>query len=100
MKYHNKRVTVDGIKFDSLKEAARYQELMMLQKAGKISNLELQKSFPFKLNGVSICSYRCDFQYTENNKTIVEDVKGFLTQTYRIKRKLIRAFYGIDIKET
>ena len=116
-KYGSKKVRVDGIVFDSKKEAARYCELKLLQRAGKIKGLELQKTFELipaqrepdtigKRGGVKkgkvieqSVKYVADFVYTENGKTIVEDTKGFKTKDYIIKRKMLLYFYGIRIKE-
>lgn len=108
---------VDGIIFDSKKEAHRYLELKLLQRAGKIQNLELQKPFELiptqrepetmtktgkvkqgKVIEKSV-KYIADFVYTENGKTVVEDTKGFKTKDYIIKRKLMLYVYGIKIKE-
>lgn len=106
MKYHNKKVTFDGEVFDSQKEAMRFAELKMLERAGVITELRRQVSFelipPQKINGRSAeraCCYKADFVYTENGETIVEDVKGFRTKDYIIKRKLMLYVYGIKIKE-
>ena len=116
-KYGSKKVTIDGIRFDSKKEAARYCELKLLQRAGKIKGLELQKSFELipaqrepdtigKRGGVKkgkvieqAVKYVADFVYTENGKTIVEDTKGFRTKDYIIKRKLMLYVHGIKIRE-
>lgn len=98
-KYRNKKVTFDGYTFDSLKEYCRYVELKILQKAGEISDLKLQVKFELTFNAVKICSYIADFTYTQAGDKVVEDVKGFKTGIYSIKRKLMLAFYGIKIKE-
>lgn len=116
-KYGSKKVRIDGIVFDSKKEAARYCELKLLQRAGKIKNLELQKTFELipaqrepdtigKRGGVKkgkviekAVKYVADFVYTENGRTIVEDTKGFRTKDYIIKRKLMLYVHGIKIRE-
>lgn len=105
-KYKNKKVTFDGEVFDSKKEASRFIELRLLERAGKIQELRRQVEFELipsqKLNGKTIerkCSYRADFVYSENGKTVVEDTKGFRTKEYIIKRKLMLYVYGIKIKE-
>ncbi|MGN1269370.1 MAG: DUF1064 domain-containing protein [Clostridia bacterium] len=98
-KYRNKKVIVDGIKFDSIKEKNRYIELKLLEKAGKIKNLQLQPKFllqeSFKKNGKIYrkIEYIADFMYTENDKTIVEDIKGMETKEFKIKRKLFEYKY-------
>ena len=90
----------DGTWFDSKKEEKRYTELLILQRAGKISNLELQPRYDMILNGVEICYYQADFRYQEGLKLIVEDVKGFKTPMYNLKKKMMRAFHAIEIFET
>ena len=100
-KYHNKRTTVDGITFDSKKEARRYAELKMLEKGGAISQLVLQPRFElqesFKKNGKTYrkIEYVADFMYRDNEKnvTIVEDVKGVKTDVYKLKRKMFEKVY-------
>ena len=106
-KYHAKKTTVNGITFDSKREAARYSELLLLLRAGKISALRRQEKFvliPAQRDtaGKVIereCSYKADFAYIENGETVVEDVKGMRTKEYIIKRKLMLYRYGIRIRE-
>jgi hypothetical protein len=102
-KYHNIKTVVLNKTFDSKKEAARYEELLLLESEGTILNLKTQVTYPFTLNGFKICSYRCDFAYDLPDGTpIVEDVKSVRTAkipVYRIKFKMMQAFYGITIKE-
>ena len=98
-KFHAQRAEVDGITFDSKKEAARYGELKLLLKAGEITDLELQVTYPMIVNKQKVCSYRTDFRYTEKGKQIVEDVKGIRTSLYGLKKKLLKACYGIEISE-
>lgn len=116
-KYKNKKVSVDGILFDSKKEARRYTELKLLERAGKISKLALQ--VPFELiptqrepdtigrNGGTYKGkvieravvYKADFTYWQGNEFVVEDTKGFRTPEYVIKRKLMLYIHGVRIKE-
>ena len=117
-KYHNKKITVDGITFDSKKEANRWCELLLLERAGQIKNLERQKVFELiptqreilpekdkygnnKLGKVieRPVKYKADFTYIENGKMIVEDTKGYRTSEYVIKRKLLLYLHGIRIRE-
>ena len=107
-KYNSKKTIVDGQVFDSRKEAKRYQELLFLERAGAIKNLSRQVKFVLipsqrdEATGKVIereCSYRADFEYTEDGKTIVEDVKGFRTKEYILKRKMMLWKYGIRIRE-
>ena len=112
-KYHARKTVVDGVEFDSRKEAKRWQELRLLEKAGAISNLKRQVRFELipaqrdKKTGKVIeraCSYIADFCYTERNGAwedyVVEDAKGYRTDAYKIKRKLMLQEYGVRIRET
>lgn len=108
-KYGNKRIVMDGEHFDSMKEAARYQELKLLERAGEIR--ELKRQVPFVLIPVQKddkgkviereLKYIADFTYIEKGKLVrtVEDVKGLRTEVYKIKRKLMLYRNGIRIKE-
>ena len=105
-KYHNQKMNVDGIEFDSKKEARRWCELRLLEKAGAIKDLKRQVKFVLiptqKINGIVAereCAYVADFVYSEGNNTIIEDTKGFKTPDYKIKRKLMLWVHGISIKE-
>lgn len=98
-KYGNKKTVVDGITFDSKKEAARYQELKLMQKAGLIAGLGMHPSFDLWVNNQRVCRYVADFSYQENGKTVVEDVKGVKTPVYNLKKKLMKALHGIEIQE-
>ena len=104
-KYGAKKVQVDGITFDSKKEASRYQVLKLMEQAGAIQNLELQKRFElipsFKVDGKTIrgITYKADFCYYENGQYVVEDVKGYRTDVYKLKAKLFAYRYGFQIKE-
>ena len=115
-KYGNRKVTVNGITFDSKKEAARYEELRYLEMAGKIKHLQRQVKFVLipsqreviidgfkKKDGKVIereCSYLADFTYTTaDGEKVVEDVKGCKTKEYIIKRKMMLYLHGIRIKE-
>lgn len=92
---------MNGHSFASKKEAQRYVELLILQNSHQISNLELQPKFPFIINGKKVCTYIADFRYLDkNNIEIVEDVKGFKTPVYKIKKKLLLVLYpDINFKE-
>lgn len=103
-KYRNKRTLLDGILFDSKKEASRYGQLKLGELGGVVRNLRVQVPYKLKVNGQLICTYRADFVYEDkfgrNWKEIVEDVKGVKTRDYVLKRKLMKAIYGIEIRET
>lgn len=101
-KYGAKPCVIDGIAFPSRKEGNRYSELKLLQRAGIVSNLECQIPYDIEVNGIHVCKYIADFRYwdVEKKKQVVEDAKGFKTDVYRLKRKLMRATFGIEIVET
>ena len=99
-KYHNKRIEIDGIWFDSMKEGATYQNLKLLKKTGAIRSFERQEEYPLVVNGQMICKYRCDFRVVwKDGRIEIWDVKGFRTREYRIKKKLMAAIHKIEILE-
>ena len=100
-KYHNRKTEYMGIEFDSQKEKRRYQDLVLLERAGLISNLELQPRYDLVVNGHKLGFYKADFRYKDVSKglTIVEDVKGMRTAVYILKKKLVKALYEVDIVE-
>lgn len=113
-KYGARKTVVDGITFDSLKEARRYGELKALENAGKITGLELQPAFPIVISGKPVryprgksgrlgrvITYKADFEYFDfgRDKVVIEDAKGFATKEYKIKRALVEHTYGIEIEE-
>lgn len=105
-KYGAKKTTVNGITFDSRAEARRYDDLLLLQRAGHISGLTLQVPFELaksvKFAGSArakpAIKYIADFVYSEGGKTVVEDCKGVLTKEFQIKRHLMLANRGIDVR--
>lgn len=99
-KYNAQKTVIDGVTFASAKEAKRYSELRLLERAGVIRQLELQPRFPLIVNGIKVCIYYGDFSYFENNARVVEDTKGFKTREYINKRKLLLALNpGLDHRE-
>lgn len=105
-KYNSRKVERDGMKFDSAKEYRRFCELSLLEKAGKVTDLQRQVKFELipsqRIGGKVVeraCTYVADFVYTENGNQVVEDTKGFKTKDYIIKRKLMLHNFGIQIKE-
>lgn len=99
-KYRAIPTTVDGIRFASKAEARRYSELQILKAAGEISELTLQPRYRIEVQGRKICDYVADFGYFNAlGRYIVEDVKGVLTPVYKLKKKLVKACWGIDIEE-
>lgn len=110
-KYKNKKIVVNGIQFDSKKEAKRYQELKLLEDAGEITKLERQVKFDLlpnqkDPNGKVVerkVQYIADFVYMKNGKVCVEDVKGYREggayRVFVIKRKLMLYRFGLVVKE-
>lgn len=115
-KYKNQETTVDGIKFDSKREAARYAELILLLRAGKIRNLKLQPQFTLQESfktpqgeRVRAVVYIADFSYeraTEPDASgtvhwipVVEDTKGVRTQAYKLKKRLMQGKFGVEVQE-
>lgn len=102
-KYHNRKTEIDGILFDSAKEAKRHTELKLLERAGKIRDLERQKKFEIcaKSKDKRALYYIADFVYWDNekNQIVVEDVKGYRTDVYKLKKRLVYEKYGIEINE-
>jgi hypothetical protein len=102
-KFQNEPTWIDGYRFASKKEATRYTELKLLLRAGEIQNLEVQPVYPIFVNNVKVCDYVADFAYCVpaigGKKEIVEDVKGFRTQVFQLKKKLFAAQYGFKVKE-
>ncbi len=104
-KYRNKKVQVDCYVFDSIAESKRYKELALLEKVGKIENLQLQPKFllqeSFKKNGKTYrkIEYIADFMYEEKGQVIVEDVKGKETEAFKLKHKLFEKKYpGLELR--
>ena len=124
-KYHSKKITRDGITFDSVKEYRRFCELCLLERAGRITDIRRQVAFELipsqfeelptgefykrgERKGQPKCKricieksvvYNADFVYIENGQTIVEDTKGVKTKDYIIKRKLMLWLHGIRVRE-
>ena len=105
-KYHAKKTCVDGITFDSRREADRYLVLKSMEADGAIEDLRRQVRYElvpaFDVDGKHYrpVYYVADFVYVEDGKEVVEDVKGMRTDVYRLKSKLFARRYGKVIKET
>lgn len=107
-KYHATKTVIDGITFDSKREAKRYQELKLLERAGAIRDLRRQVRYElipaFDCDGKHFrpTSYVADFVYTDTatGEEAVEDCKGYRTDVYRLKAKLFAYKYGVSILET
>ena len=110
-KYHAKPTDVDGVRFASKREAARYSELKLWLRVGRIQDLTLQPEYPIHVvklyrNGwpieiATVGKYIGDFEYTvcASGEIVTEDVKGVKTSTYQLKKKLVEAIHGITISE-
>jgi len=100
-KYHNEKTVIDGITFDSMKEATRYVELKLLERAGEVKELKLQPKFElqeaFRHNGKAVraINYIADFMYydTATDRIVVEDTKGYRTKDFEIKKKMFLKKY-------
>ena len=105
-KYGAVKTTIDGIKFDSKKEAKRYELLSSLARSGEIFRLELQPSYKIKIGGEEVkypsgrtITYIADFRYkNRSGDMVVEDVKGLETAVFKIKRALVEHIYNIKIE--
>lgn len=107
-KYHATKTVVDGITFDSKREAKRYSELKLMERAGVIKDLQRQVRYElipaFDAGGKHYrpTSYVADFVYvdTKSGEEVVEDCKGFRTEVYKLKAKMFAHKYGVSIRES
>lgn len=102
-KYHNQPLVLDGERFDSKREARRWSDLKLMEQGGEISDLKRQVRFEIHVSGQHICDYIADATYVRAGQFTVEDTKSPITRrnaVYRLKRKLLRALYGLEILET
>lgn len=99
-KYRNTPTEIDGIRFASKKEARRYADLKLLERAKQIENLVLQPRYPLTVAGLHVATYVGDFQYDEvkSGRRVTEDAKGVVTDVFRIKAKLFHALYGREVQ--
>lgn len=104
-KYRAKRTEVDNIFFASKREASRYSELRLLEKAGAISTLKLQVPFPLIVEGQRVGIYVADFSYVEKGQLVIEDCKGYrdnrspVYRLFKLKAALVKAIYGQEVRE-
>ena len=101
-KYGAKKTVVDGITFDSKWESERYGQLKAMERGGLVTELELQVPYIIEVNDQKICKYIADFRYKlehANNtiEDIVEDAKGVETPEFKLKKKLMKAVFNIEI---
>lgn len=99
-KYGNRLVEDGGELFHSVGEFRRWRELLALQRAGVVSELERQVEYPICVAGVHVCSWFADFRYKQNGRVVIEDFKGFRTEVYKLKKKFVEAIYKFRIFET
>ena len=95
-KYRARKVTVDGVTFDSQGEYARWCELKALEKMGALERLDRQVRLPLVIDGAKVGTWIADFRYFQNNRTVFEDYKSRFTAKlpeWRFKEKVIRALY-------
>lgn len=112
IKYGNKKTEIHGIKFDSKKEADRYLDLVLLEKAGEISDLEIQPRFALERDDLKVkirskrypngrqCHYTADFSYIEQGQQVIEDVKGMITDAAKLRIAVFEALYGVVVRIT
>lgn len=107
-KYNNQKTPAFGIMFASKKEANRYEQLRLMEIGGLVKNIKIQVRYRLEVNGMHICDYIADFVYLDKIKKsksdpwveVVEDTKGVRTAVYKLKKKLMLALHGIEIRET
>ncbi len=100
-KYGAKRTVVDGISFDSKREAEVYSDLKLLEREGSISSFERQRKFNLIVNGQIIGTYKADFAFIDHDqdgRLRVVDVKGVVSREFARTQKHIKALYGIDVE--
>jgi hypothetical protein len=107
-KYNARKTMVDGIVFDSKREAGAWVKLAALARRGVIRNLRRQVTYTLQVNGVPVCRYIADFVFNEKHndcdcvdewREVVADSKGMRTRDYVLKAKLMKACHGIEIRE-
>lgn len=107
-KYNNQKTPAFGIMFASKKEANRYEQLRLMESGGVVKDIQIQVRYRLEVNGLHICDYIADFVYFDKLsrpgrdpwKQVVEDTKGIRTAAYKLKKKLMLAIHGIEIRET
>lgn len=100
-KYGAKPVIINGVRFDSKREAERWGILLLRERAGEIRDLSRQVRIPIVINGIKVCDYYADSSYVETatGEKVFEDVKGYLKNpVFLLKKKLVKACYGVDIR--
>jgi hypothetical protein len=94
------KAEADGQLFASKQERGRWMDLRLEEKAGAIKDLKRQVVYPIEVNGLKVCDYIADFQYERDGRMVTEDAKGYRTDIFKLKSKLMRAVHGIEVLET
>jgi len=99
-KYGAKKVTIDGIRFDSIAESRFYSTLKLREQAGEVYEVQMQTPYALTVNGQLVCTYKPDFCFYDATlkRQRVVDVKGVQTKDFIIKKKLMRAVHGIEVE--
>lgn len=99
-KYRNTPVVVDGVRFQSKREAEYYAELKLREKAGEVYEVEMQRPFAIVINGQLVCTYKSDFHFYDAiaERRRVVDTKGYATPEFKLKKKLMKAVLGLEIE--
>lgn len=98
-KFRNVPTEIDGVRFASKREAKRYCDLKLLERAGEIKALRLQPRYPLTVNSLHVATYVGDFEYVESKsgRIVTEDAKGVKTRDFVNKAKLFHALYGREV---
>jgi hypothetical protein len=99
-KFRNRKVVVDGHRFDSKRESEYYGQLKQREKAGEVYEVEMQRPFAIVINGQLVCTYKADFHFWDAvaKRRRVVDVKGFATPEFKLKAKLMKAVLGLEVE--
>lgn len=92
-------IDADGTRWDSKAERRRWDVLVLMRDQGLIQDLRRQPRFDITMNGIFCGFYKSDFEYYRGKERVIEDVKGFRTQIFKLKKKLVEAQYSITITE-
>lgn len=98
-KWNNTPTVVNGVRFDSAKEADHWVKLQALARDGLIWELRRQVTYELRVRGWLICRYKADFVFRDAKGEHVQDVKGYATREYKLKKRLMLACLGIEIQE-
>lgn len=99
-KYGNIKAEADGQLFASKRERGRWMDLRLEEREGAIKDLKRQVVYPIAINGLKVCDYIADFVYERGGELVVEDSKGYRTEIFKLKAKLMLAVHGVTVLET